>query len=259
MDRKTITAFLVDDEINALMFMHDLLVKHSKFKIVGQTTNSEDAFEEIVKLKPDVIFLDIEMPRKNGFQIVEMLKDQSQLPEIVFTTGFNKYAVEAIRHSAMDFLLKPVNIEELRNCVHRIEEAIETKNTNSDMGTNATNITKLFKNLAKNNGASKIKFNNRTGFILIDPVDILSLTASGNYTIMDFVNHTEDTVTMQIGVIESLLPQGDFLRINKSSTINLSYLQKVDYKKREATLAFNNTEKVFTVSRNKIKYLRNSF
>ena len=101
-----------------------LLQKFDDINIVGIEGIPEDAIQSIVKKKPDLVFIDVEMPRYTGFDVIKEIKEQNVFPEFIFVTGYNQYAIKAIRSEAFDFLLKPVDIEELSETIQRYCEKI---------------------------------------------------------------------------------------------------------------------------------------
>ena len=109
-------ALLIDDERLARQELKNLLASHSEIQIVGEANNAETAIESIKQLKPDVIFLDIQMPGKNGF---ELLEEISGVPEIIFVTAYDEYAIRAFEVNALDYLLKPVQASRLAETVKK--------------------------------------------------------------------------------------------------------------------------------------------
>lgn len=113
------TAFILDDEPDAVAHLQNLLKSYSQLRVVGTESNPAKAIPLIRSNRPDLLFLDIEMPGFTGFEIIERVKDDIYSPVIVFVTGFNNYAIDAIRHSVFDYLLKPVIRAELDNLIEK--------------------------------------------------------------------------------------------------------------------------------------------
>jgi two-component system, LytTR family, response regulator len=222
---KKFTAIIVDDEPAACEILFDLLKDYHNIDVVATKSNVDDALVAILRHKPDFVFLDIEMPGKNGFTLVEEMKELDVNCEFVFTTGFNEHAIEAVRHSAFDFLLKPIEPSELDKCVKKIKRELPKKDFKKEL--------ELF---VKSFHPKKIKFNTRTGFVLINPNEIVFCKADGNYSSFHLANGKDVTVSAQLGKILSLLPDKQFLRINQSVLINIEMLDKVDRKTRIITL-----------------------
>jgi two-component system LytT family response regulator len=114
-----ITTIIVDNEIQSISSLESLLSVYPRIRIVKKLTDSTKAVPIIIEIKPDLLFLDIQMPGKSGFEIVSELLLEDYKPDFIFVTGFDKHAIEAIRFTAFDFLLKPVNQEELKQAITR--------------------------------------------------------------------------------------------------------------------------------------------
>lgn len=108
-----IKAFLIDDDRDALLRLEYLLARHPEIKIAGSETDPQQAVHQVKSNRPDLLFLDIEMPGKGGFEILENIRDEDFCPAIVLVTGYDSYAIKAIKESVLDYLLKPVDPEEL--------------------------------------------------------------------------------------------------------------------------------------------------
>lgn len=119
---KEITCILVDDEENALYRMSRLLKYFDNIKIVSEETNAEKAIKKIVEFYPEIVFLDVEMGGKNGFDIVREVRKKNIFPTFIFVTGYNQYAIKAIKNAAFDYLIKPVDIDELSETIKRFVE-----------------------------------------------------------------------------------------------------------------------------------------
>ncbi len=239
-----ITAIIVDDEKGAREIMERLLADFSDIEVVSNNNSVDSALVAIFKYHPDIVFLDIDMPVKNGFDLVRELKDFKHQPSIIFVTAYNKYAIEAIRHSAFDYLVKPVDISELQLSISRFK-ALRGKQDLSN------NIEHLLSCLEK----KKIKFNTYDGFIFLDPDEIIYCEANGNYTNIYLDNDDrEKMVTMNLGSIIQVLPN-KFIRINRSVTINKAYLKEVNRKAKICVLSSSTGEFEFKVPRHYIKEL----
>ncbi len=117
-----LNCILIDDEQEALDRLESLLIKFDFVNILSKIDIPEEAAEEIIKQKPNLVFIDVEMPRKTGFDIIKEVREQNRNPKFIFVTGYNQYAIKAIRAEAFDFLVKPVDIDELRDALDRLYE-----------------------------------------------------------------------------------------------------------------------------------------
>lgn len=125
-----ISCILIDDDPLALERMEELLKLTEKTEILAKFTNPISAVQQIPQLGPEMIFLDVEMPGYSGFDIIKKIQETSFFPEIVFVTGYNQYAIKAIKAEAFDYLLKPVDLDELEDCLSRF---LNKKNSNGSV------------------------------------------------------------------------------------------------------------------------------
>lgn len=236
--------FIVDDERSARELLVNLLADFEVIEIVGQAENVEEARIKILKLRPDVLILDIQMPRQDGFSLIEQLQLNDILPEVIFITAYEKYAIRAIKASAFDYLLKPVKKNELVMSLSQLLKKLETKN-----------VRERFELLLHQLGDhKKLKFKNRTGFYMIDPNEIIYCEADSNYSILELDSGKNFTVTLNLGKVEELLPKIQFIRISRSTIINIHYLNMVDRKTMTCTLVNESTHTV-SISRKYLKRL----
>jgi two-component system, LytTR family, response regulator len=237
MKERTLNAIIVDDEPQAIDNLEKLLINIPVIRIIDKENDPEKALEKIIHYKPDLLFTDINMPGKSGFELVSDIFHYGLKPEIIFVTAFDKYAIRAIRYAAFDFLLKPVNREELELAVRRLLE--RKQETVKDEQFNI-----LMDHTIRR---PKIKFNTTGGFIMIKPEEIVYIQADWNYADIFFDNETSETVTMNIGSLEALLPSTEFFRLNRSVIINTNYLARVSRKKLEAILIKDGKEYRFKI------------
>jgi len=214
-----------------------LLKEHPGIKVVSRETNATKALDVIENYKPDLVFLDIHMPGKSGFEIVSEMCRGGTKPEIIFVTAFDKYAIEAIRHAAFDYILKPVKQEELKAAIDRLFQKRLQQDREQE-------IKRL---LERTVNKGKLKISTTGGFTLIDPAEILYIQADWNYAEIFFDGEQNELVTINIGTLEEMLPALDFYRINRSTLINVTYLVKVSRKKRIAYLMKNGKEYSFKI------------
>jgi len=209
---------IVDDHEDSQDVLRYLLAQHDDIEVVALAENAEKGIRKILDKLPDLVFLDVQMPGKSGFDLLEELKRNGYMTKVVFTTGYNDYAIEAIRQHAFDYLLKPIDADELAECLTRLR--IELRRTYQD-------VTLLGKTSLS---AARLKFNTRSGFILIDPDEICFCEADGNYTHIQLGMQKRETVSVQLGKIEPLLLGTSLVRIGKSHILNLNCIQSLDRK-----------------------------
>jgi DNA-binding LytR/AlgR family response regulator len=237
-------ALIVDDEPSALEILENLLKAYPQIQVVGKELTVDDAIKAIIFYTPDIIFVDIEMPCKNGIELVKEVKDLNLFPTVVFVTAYNEYAVQAIKLAALDYILKPIDADELHACIQRFLSEKDKANLNQ----------KLEILIKEFDHTHKLKFNIRTGFLMIEPDEILYFIADGSYTDIVLFDEKTETISQSIGRLEEILPV-QFFRINRSAIINLSYLRKIDRHKKECILTRNDKEYFFPIPSRYIKLL----
>ncbi|MCW3072909.1 MAG: two component transcriptional regulator, LytTR family [Bacteroidetes bacterium] len=226
-----ITAVIIEDEFKVRSVFIQLLEKFCKeIKIVGDADNVRDGYEMILLKKPDVVFLDIEMPRGNGF---ELLARFGEIPfEVIFVTSYGHYAIKAIRFSALDYLLKPVLVSDLLELPDRIRKKLEMK-------TQAGQYRALLENLERPEQKTLV-VNTKTKTDYIPISDILYLKADGNYTLI----HTGSAkihVAKTLKEYDEMLCSNDstFLRIHKACIINTDYVKQLNRGESSTVLMSN--------------------
>ena len=117
--KRIIKCAIIDDEKESCDRLENLLSKVPDIKVIIKETNPDNAANEVIRLFPDIVFLDVEMPRKSGFDVVHEVRSKKVFPTFIFVTGYNQYAIKAIREAAFDYLLKPVDIDELKETIDR--------------------------------------------------------------------------------------------------------------------------------------------
>ena len=215
---QVLKAILVDDELNSLQNLQFKIHEYCpSIKVVAQSQNPEDAIRLIQQYKPDVVFLDIEMPRMSGFKMLEQIPEIDF--EIIFITAYNHYAINAIRISAFDYLVKPVAIEELQQTVERLGNfTIKKTRERADI---------LKKNLANpKSQEDHIAIPTNDGLEFIQIKQILRIESSSNYSKIILLTGPQMLVTRQLKDFEELLQDYRFYRVHHSHLINLNYISK---------------------------------
>jgi two-component system, LytTR family, response regulator len=212
-------ALIIDDEPKNVRILKKLLEDYCpQIVVAGEAGDARVAYTTIRELKPELVFLDIEMPYGNAFDLLDKL-----LPvdfEIIFITAFDDYTLKAFKYSALDYLLKPVDIDELKAAVKKAAEKISGKNINLQLGNLLSNL--------KNNQATlqKIALPSADGIIFINVEEIIRCEANGNYTIIYADSKEKITASKTIKDYEELLPPSIFCRIHNSHIINLNRIKK---------------------------------
>lgn len=243
MNQSPITAIIVDDEQESQDILADALNDFPEIEIIATAMNADKAVDLILRHRPDLIFLDIQMPEKDGFYVVEDLKEYKYSPTIIFITAYNKYSIKAIKHTAFDYLLKPVNPTELAETIARFKEQGSGLNTEE-------RIEKLLQEIKKN---QKIRFNTRTGFILLNTADIIYCESDRNYSTIYLGNEKKEVVTCNLGALQKVLPADNFFRISRFVIVNLEYLVSVDRSKHTCKIVKDDEVFSFNISNKQIK------
>lgn len=214
-----LTVILVDDEESNVSSLKEKIARHcTGLNIVALCYSAADAIKAIDSLQPDVVFLDIEMPVMNGFLLLQNLKFKNF--ELIFTTAYDHYAIKAIRYSALDYLVKPIEIEELKTAVARAAE----KRSNITSG---RQLEILLENLPSGkNSFQKIAIPTTDGLQFIKINDILYLEANTNYTHVILADSKKFVVCQTLKYFEDMLPTDTFIRIHNSYIINKNFAEK---------------------------------
>ncbi len=239
-----IKTLVVDDEKISIKVFEQLLSQFKEIEIIASVQNVDDAVEAIYEHQPDIVFLDVQMPKKNGFDLLAEIKNFEFQPTIIFVTAHDEYAIKAIRHSAFDYLLKPVKLIDLQESFKRYLE--DRKNF-----TDKQNINSLIKFLL----LRKIQFKTRSNSIFINPNDIIYIEADGNYAKLFLRNNKYYLISSYLSEVHEKLPINSFFRINRSIVINMDYLEQIDRKKRICRSECENKEYQFKISASHIKKL----
>lgn len=211
---------LIDDEPRGLSSMQKLLeINCPEAAIIGSYTNPDEAIEMIRSMEPDLIFLDIAMPVKNGFDLLKEIKDIRF--EVIFVTAHNQFMIEAFHFSALDYLLKPVEDNLLVDAVNRAKKRILEKSGNK-------NIETFLNNLTQKQSPQKMRLciPSLKGFQVIELDDILYAESSGNYTNLYFLNKPMVCTSKPMHEYEKLLEDAGFVRIHKSILVNLLHVKE---------------------------------
>ncbi|HEY8401938.1 MAG TPA: LytTR family DNA-binding domain-containing protein [Cytophagaceae bacterium] len=211
-------------------------------EVVGESDNAEDARKLIISSNPHVVFLDIEMPGKSGIQLLEELSKEDINFEIVFVTAYHQYAIQAFRLSAMDYLLKPVRAQELKEALNKIREQLMLKKSSERLKVLVDNLS------VKENNTLCIPVN--YGYDYIPISDIEFIEADRSYSIIHLSGGMEKLISKPLGYFEDILQSlSSFIKTHRSYYINLNFI--VSYtKKSEGGLIFFKSGKKAEVSRN---------
>jgi len=210
---------IIDDEPDALNALKIIIEEFlPKLEIIASFSDPVKALEEIPGLSPELVFLDINMPGLNGFELLESLKVRNF--KTIFVTAYDEYAIKAFKYSAIDYILKPIDIDELISAVKRAVGL----NTHIDE-TDEIKYKKLFESI-NNKLLEKLVVSTYEGIYYIEPKDVIYIQADGNYSKVTFKYTQALLVAKSLKEFEELLPSSNFFRNHHSFLINLNFVRK---------------------------------
>jgi len=213
-----ISCVIIDDEAKNIKLLQKMLEIHCPdIKILATDTDAKNGVQLIEQLQPQLVFLDIEMPHLNGFELLKKLEPADF--EVIFVTAFSHYAVEAFEHRVTGYITKPVNTDKLVAAVNTAAKRIEAKNINK-------NLFSLLEQNTQKAEPEKIPLSTSNGLIFVKLSDIMYCESSGNYTNFYLCEDKKIMVSRQLGEYEKLLPETNFIRIHDKYIINLSYIKE---------------------------------
>lgn len=235
-------AILVDDEIAGVRTLHTMLQRHCpQVEVVGTCSSVAEAKQKIFQIAPDVVFLDIQMPGKSGFDLLSEIYSKNF--EVIFVTAHNEYMLQALQYSAADYLLKPVDEDRLIDAVQRVERKLQE---GSDERTKT-----LLHNLGKAGQPSEMRLCLPTikGFVVLKLDEIIYCEAERSYTVFHLEGNKTITVSKPLLEYDQVLKDTSFLRIHKSFLINLHHVK--EYHRGEGGTVIMSNDAEIEVSRRK--------
>ena len=238
-------AIIIDDEINCIKTLqHDLAVFCPDVDVIDSCQSGKEGLLSIKRNGPDLIFLDVEMPWMNGFEMLEIL-DTTIRFQIIFVTAYNQFAVKAFRVSAVDYLLKPVDNDDLIQAVAKARKAAPENSY--------SHISNLLHNSKTSVAQQRIAIPNKEGYEFIPVEKIMYCKASGTYTEIFIENSPKRLLSKSLGEVESTLPAELFERIHHSVLVNLSCISQ--YKKNNGSSIIMKNGDELTISKSKKEHL----
>lgn len=235
-----IRILIADDELYSRDELKHLLSSFPAIEVVGEAETGEAAVMKAIQLQPDVVFLDVEMPKMNGMEAAKALLELKKVPLIVFATAYPQFAAEAFRYEAVDYLLKPYDEDQLGETVQRIEKHFLSANEPES---------------SRHNG--KLAVEGDGEILYLDPKDILYISREEKFSkIITRTNEYESKTPLKD--LESRLLPYSFFRIHKSYLVNLDYVTRLTpWFNGAYQLQIEGREEMLSVSRNYVKALRN--
>ncbi|MEM6641748.1 MAG: response regulator [Bacteroidota bacterium] len=200
---------IVDDERLARKELASLLEEFSEIQVVGEATNSDEAMELIKQTRPDLLFLDIQMPGKSGF---ELLTELDSVPKVIFTTAYDEFALKAFDFNALDYLLKPIQADRLAASIQRLKDGVPPKETETDRKLGSDD--QVF-----------VKDGDKCWFVKLE--DVRLFESDGNYIKVYFENF-KPMIHKSLNALDERLDDRSFFRASRKHIINLGWVESID-------------------------------
>lgn len=204
-------ALIIDDERLARKELTNLLQEYPEIDIVGEAVNAEDALEKINLLKPDLLFLDIQMPEKTGFELLESLDN---VPEVIFTTAYDEYALKAFDFNALDYLLKPIEPDRLKDALNKLLKRVQPEEVSETED----------KKLGPNDRVF-VKDGDKCWFVKLENIRLFE--SDGNYIKIYFDNF-KPMIHKSLNALDERLDDRSFFRASRKHIINLTWVESIE-------------------------------
>lgn len=241
-----ITCLIIDDEQLARELLREYIGQIPNMSVIGEASKGKDAVEMIDEMKPDLIFLDVQMPGMTGFDVLDEIEHD---PFVIFTTAYDQYAIKAFEKNAVDYLLKPLDQERFKLAIERAVNRMKLEQNN---------VGELLRSLKTENKTSYDShiFVQKSEKLLNLPVEeIMFLEASGDYTILT-TKGDQFVSSSGIGKLEEILNPETFIRVHRSTIININFLKEIEKHFNGGMIVKMQTGKSFPVSRTYAKVIR---
>ncbi len=240
-----IKAVIVDDEKRSRETLIGMVERYCpSIQIIGQADGCNAGVLKIKELNPDIVFLDIQMPDGSGFKVLEDLDEYNF--EVIFTTAHDQYAIKAIRFSALDYILKPINPDDLKYAIEKYEQKQNKGHINK-------NIQVLLDNLKSPNVQPKIILNTSEGIHIVKTDDIIRCESDDYYTRFYFINDSMILISKTLKQNEELLSEYNFIRTHKSHLVNIKHIKS--YLKNDGIILMSDDSKIPVSRRKKDKII----
>ena len=205
-------ALIIDDERLARNELRRLLESFPKIEIIGEAANAEEALDLVDKLRPDLLFLDIQMPGKTGFELLGDI--EGSVPDVIFTTAYDEYALKAFEYNALDYLLKPIDPNRLAEAVNRLDEGMKPGEAGRDGSKPLTAEDQVF-----------VKDGEKCWFVKLGKIRLFE--SMGNYVRLHF-DDQKPLILKSLNALDEKLDQHSFFRANRKHIINLQWVEKIE-------------------------------
>jgi two-component system, LytTR family, response regulator len=248
MERK-IKTLIIEDEAPARRLLQEFIKQYPELELVGECTDGFDGAKKIMETRPDLIFLDIQMPRINGFEMLELLRGE-QLPLIIFTTAYDEFAIKSFEYNTCDYLLKPLSQERFGKAIIK---ALKIINEGQNKPTDIDNL--ISQGITKNRYLDRIVIRSGSNIHVVYTDNMLCIEASDDYLII----HTtgDQWVKKQtMKFYEEKLDPDEFARVHRSFIVKLSAIERIEPYSKDAWVALLNNGLKVSVSKSGYSHLK---
>ncbi|MDA3881013.1 MAG: LytTR family DNA-binding domain-containing protein [Prolixibacteraceae bacterium] len=239
-----IKALIVDDDISAQRILEKYLQVGDCVEIIDTVSETSSALKLIETCLPDVIFLDINMPEENGLDFAKRLRDNNINTQIVFTTAYKQYAYNAIEVKPIDYLVKPFGLDDVFNVLSKVEQNIRKEEKLSKS-----------KSIWGNSIPDKLKFKTIDGYLFINPREIFCVKSERGITMMFLCDGDIKKINTPVKDLIEMLEPYFFIKINRSSLVNMKFIDSIDRKTHMCILKCGDREERFLMKREVLKSL----
>lgn len=247
-----VTVVIIEDEIPGRQLLKEYIQQLPELELVGECADGLEGFKAIASKKPDLIFLDIQMPRISGLEMLELI-DEENMPAVIFSTAYDEYAIRAFELNALDYLLKPISFERFRQAVDR---AIDKMRANT--AGNAPIQAVAARSLAEMNFPDRIVVRSGNGIQVIPDTDIHCIEANDDYVIICTENE-EFIKKKTLAYYEDTLDPSVFARVHRSCIVNIQSIQRIEPYSKDAFVAILKDGRKIPVSKQGYARLRKAF
>lgn len=242
-----LNTLIVDDEEDSRISLQHFLTKYCPaVRVIGTASSVQEALVIIRNSQPDLVFLDINMPHENGFELFRELPDPDFYT--IFVTAYEEYALKAIKHHALDYILKPVNIAELIKAVSRANQLFDKQAVSRQ-------ISNLLQSVQRPQAPERISIPLGDGYLYVPVQDIIRCEAESSYTVFYFTNRNKIVVTRTLGSYEVLLRPYGFIRVHSQHLINMHHVEKYQ-RGRGGVVLMSDKKEVIVSQRKREEFLR---
>ncbi len=239
-----IEAIIIDDEQSSQITLKNMVTGFcDNIKIVATAGSVAEGIKAIDKYHPDLVFLDVEMPVHNGFTLFDHFTEPPF--NVIFTTAFQKYAIKAFRFSAIDYLLKPINLDDLRAAIKKVSSKKEIESTKEKLQTLKANL---------NNSCSKLALPTMEGYHFVEVKDIIRCQSQNNYTFFHLATGKKILVSRTLKIFSKMLEDHNFFRTSRSDLVNLNHIVTFG-RQKSPTLTLSDNTKLRISTRRKEAFL----